>query len=336
MSNSPTSLLSPQSVPLAPPPFDDTLAAHGHEPLVAKSLSTLQVNMGRVCNQTCHHCHVDAGPQRTESMTKATIDQVLASLDQAHGISTVDITGGAPEMNPHFEYLVRECRVRGRKIIDRCNLTVFYVKGKSHLPEFLAEHEVEVIGSLPCYEEANVDQQRGQGVFNRSIAAIQTLNNLGYGKEGTGLRLHLVYNPLGPSLPPSQCELEQNFKEELMNRYGIQFNQLLTITNMPISRFLDDLRESGQVDSYYTLLVNSFNSDTVEDLMCRSLISVGWDGRLFDCDFNQMLDLPLQNGSPQWIGDFNLSTLEDRRITVGSHCFGCTAGSGSSCGGSIA
>jgi len=336
MSNSSIPLLSSQSVPLATPSFDDTLAERGHGSLVAKSLSILQVNMGKVCNQTCHHCHVDAGPQRTESMTKATIDQVLDALDRAPGISTVDITGGAPEMNPHFEYLVRECRVRGRKIIDRCNLTVFYVKGKSHLPEFLAEHEVEVIASLPCYEEANVDQQRGQGVFNRSITAIKTLNNLGYGKKGTGLRLHLVYNPLGPSLPPSQCELEQDYKEELMKRYGIQFNQLLTITNMPISRFMDDLRESGQVDSYYTLLVNSFNNATVEDLMCRSLISVGWDGRLFDCDFNQMLDLPLQDGSPQWIGDFNLSTLEERRIVVGSHCFGCTAGSGSSCGGAIA
>ncbi len=336
MSNSLIPLLSPQSLSCATPSFDDMLAAHGHEPLMAKSLTTLQVNMGKVCNQTCSHCHVDAGPQRTESMTKATIDQVLAALDLAHEISTVDITGGAPEMNPHFEYLIRQCRVRGRNVIDRCNLTVFYIKGKSHLPEFLAEHEVEIMASLPCYEEANVDQQRGKGVFRRSITAIQTLNNLGYGKEGTGLRLHLVYNPLGPSLPPSQCELEQDYKEELMSRYGIQFNRLLTITNMPISRFLDDLRESGQVASYYDLLVNNFNNTTVDDLMCRSLISVGWDGRLFDCDFNQMLDLPFQSGLPQWIGDFNLSTLEERRIVVGSHCFGCTAGSGSSCGGAIA
>jgi len=311
------------------------LASHGYEPLMAKSIFTLQVNIGKVCNQTCHHCHVDAGPQRTESMTRATIEQIIEVLDRTPQITTVDITGGAPEMNPHFEYLVRQCRKRERKVIDRCNLTVFYVKGKSHLPEFLAEHAVEIIASLPCYQEANVDQQRGKGVFNRSITALQTLNNLGYGKEGTGLRLHLVYNPLGPSLPPSQRDLEQDYKEELMSRYGIQFNRLLTITNMPISRFLDDLRESGQVEAYYTLLVNSFNTATVEDLMCRSLISVGWDGRLFDCDFNQMLELPLQNDSPQWIADFHLATLEGRRIVVGSHCFGCTAGSGSSCGGTL-
>jgi len=332
---SPLPFVSSSSPSLTTSSFEDTLALHGYEPLRAKSIFTLQINVGKVCNQTCHHCHVDAGPQRTESMTKATIDQIIEVLDRTPEISTVDITGGAPEMNPHFEYLVEQCRIRNRHVIDRCNLTVFYVKGKSHLPEFLAEHEIEIIASLPCYQEANVDQQRGKGVFNRSITALQTLNNLGYGKEGTGLRLHLVYNPLGPSLPPSQRNLEQDYKEELMSRHGIQFNRLLTITNMPISRFLDDLRESGQVDSYYTLLVNSFNNATVEDLMCRSLISVGWDGRLFDCDFNQMLELPLQNNCPQWIADFQLATLENRRIVVGSHCFGCTAGSGSSCGGTL-
>jgi len=317
------------------PTFEDTLASYGQQPLKANSISTLQVNVGKVCNQTCHHCHVDAGPQRTESMTKGTIDQIIEVLDRTPQISTVDITGGAPEMNPHFEYLVGQCRIRGRNVIDRCNLTVFYVKGKSHLPEFLAEQGVEIIASLPCYQEANVDRQRGKGVFDRSISALQTLNRLGYGKIGTGLNLHLVYNPQGVSLPPPQGELEQDFKGELMSRYGIQFNRLMTITNMPISRFLEDLRESDQLEAYYTLLVNSFNEATVEDLMCRSLISVGWDGRLYDCDFNQMLDLPLQSDSPQWIGDFNLAALEDRRIVVGSHCFGCTAGSGSSCGGAL-
>jgi radical SAM/Cys-rich protein len=269
-------------------------------------------------------------------MTKDTVDQILEVLDRTPQISTVDITGGAPEMNPHFEYLVRQCRIRDRKVIDRCNLTVFYVKGKSHLPEFLAEQGVEIIASLPCYQEANVDRQRGKGVFDRSISALHTLNRLGYGKIGTGLNLHLVYNPQGVSLPPPQGELEQDYKEELMSRYGIHFNRLMTITNMPISRFLEDLRESDQLEAYYTLLVNSFNEATVEDLMCRSLISVGWDGRLYDCDFNQMLDLPLPNRSPQWIGDFNLAALEDRRIVVGSHCFGCTAGAGSSCGGTLA
>ncbi len=336
MPNSPLPLVSPSSSPPSTPSFEDALAAHGQAPLTAKSVSTLQVNLGKVCNQTCHHCHVDAGPQRTESMAKDTIDHIIDVLDRTPQISTVDITGGAPEMNPHFEHLVRECRIRGRHVIDRCNLTVFYVKGKSHLPKFLAQHKIEIIASLPCYQETNVEQQRGKGVFDRSISALQTLNRLGYGKEGTDLCLHLVYNPLGPSLPPPQVELEQDFKEELLSRYGIQFNRLLTITNMPISRFLKDLQEAGQVDSYYALLKKSFNVATVEDVMCRSLISVGWDGRLSDCDFNQMLDLPLQSDSPQWIKDFNLFTLEQRPIVVGSHCLGCTAGAGSSCGGTLA
>jgi radical SAM/Cys-rich protein len=336
MPNSPLPLIASPSFSVTAPSFEDTLASYGQQPLTADCVSTLQVNVGKVCNQTCHHCHVDAGPQRTESMTKETIDQIIDVLDRTPQISTVDITGGAPEMNPHFEYLVRQCRLRGRKVIDRCNLTIFFVKGKSHLPEFLAEHGVEIIASLPCYQEANVDQQRGQGVFGRSISALQILNRLGYGKIGTGLNLHLVYNPQGVSLPSPQEELEQAYKEELMNRYGIQFNRLMTITNMPISRFLEDLRENGQIEAYYTLLVNSFNEATVEGLMCRSLINVEWDGRLSDCDFNQMLDLPLQSDLPQWIGDFDLAALENRRIAVDAHCFGCTAGAGSSCGGALA
>lgn len=336
MFNSPLPLISSPPSLIPTPSFDDALVSHGQEPLTAKSVTTLQINLGKVCNQTCHHCHVDAGPQRTESMAKDTIDQILEVLDRTPEIATVDITGGAPEMNPYFEYLVEQCRVRNRHVIDRCNLTIFYMKGKSHLPEFLAQHQVEIIASLPCYQETNVDEQRGQGVFDRSITALQTLNNHGYGKEGTNLFLHLVYNPLGPSLPPSQHDLEQDYKNELMNRYGIQFNQLLTITNMPISRFLEDLQESGQLDDYYSLLMENFNTATVEDVMCRSLINVGWDGRLSDCDFNQMLDLPLQNSSPQWIRDFNLANLEHRPIVVGPHCLGCTAGSGSSCGGTLA
>ena len=335
MPHSPLPLISSPASMRSTPSFQEALASHGHKPLNAKSVTTLQVNVGKVCNQTCHHCHVDAGPQRTESMTKATIDQIIDVLDRTPQILTVDITGGAPEMNPHFEYLVQQCRIRNRHVIDRCNLTVFYVKGKSHLPEFLAQHQVEIVASLPCYQESNVDQQRGKGVFDRSMSALQTLNTLGYGKEGTNLALHLVYNPLGPTLPPPQRELEEDYKVELMSRYGIQFNRLLTITNMPISRFLEDLQESDQVDSYYALLEKNFNSVTVEEVMCRSLISVGWDGRLSDCDFNQMLDIPLQSDAPQWIGDFNLPNLENRRIVVGPHCFGCTAGSGSSCGGTL-
>ena len=316
--------------------FEQALAVHHLLPLKAQSISTLQINVGKVCNQTCHHCHVDAGPQRTESMSKATIDQILDVLDRTPQITTVDITGGAPEMNPHFEYLVEQCRARGRQVIDRCNLTVLYVKGKAHLPQFLADHRVDIVASLPCYEADNVDQQRGKGVFDRSIAALQRLNGLGYGKDETGLMLDLVYNPLGPVLPPSQVELEQDFKEELGQRYGIQFNRLYTITNMPISRFRDELKEAGQLEHYYTLLLNNFNPLAVDGLMCRSLLSVGWDGRLYDCDFNQMLDLPAQRDSQAWIGQFNLTQLEHRLIVVGSHCLGCTAGSGSSCGGALA
>jgi len=322
-----------QSPGLFPHSFEQTLALHHPVPLKAHSISTLQVNVGKVCNQTCHHCHVDAGPQRTESMSKTTMDQVLEVLARTPQITTVDITGGAPEMNPHFEYLVEQCRTRGRNVIDRCNLTVFYVKGKAHLPRFLADHRVDIIASLPCYEEGNVDQQRGKGVFDRSITALQRLNHLGYGKEGTGLVLDLVYNPLGPVLPPPQDELEQDFKEELGQRYGIQFNRLYTITNMPISRFHDDLIEAGQLEHYYTLLLNNFNASAVDGLMCRSLVSVGWDGRLYDCDFNQMLDLPVQPDTQAWIHQFDLTRLEKRHIVVGPHCFGCTAGAGSSCGG---
>ncbi len=335
MPNSPLPLIEHPSSLLPTPSFEGALTRHGKEELRAKSVSTLQVNLGKVCNQTCHHCHVDAGPQRTESMSKDTIEQIIEVLDRTPQITTVDITGGAPEMNPHFEHLVEQCRLRDRKVIDRCNLTVFYVKGKSHLPKFLAKHEVEIIASLPCYQETNVDQQRGKGVFDRSISALQGLNALGYGVTGTGLNLHLVYNPQGVSLPPPQDELELDYKAELMSRYGIQFNKLLTITNMPISRFLEDLQESGQISAYYGLLEENFNAATVEDVMCRSLVNVGWEGRLSDCDFNQMLDLPLERDSPQWIGDFNLTELERRPVVTGSHCFGCTAGSGSSCGGAL-
>lgn len=335
--------MKPSSLPIVSPPnasglapsFEQALAVYHPLPLKAHLISTLQVNVGKVCNQTCHHCHVDAGPHRTESMSKATMDQVLEVLNRTPQITAVDITGGAPEMNPHFEYLVEQCWARGRKVIDRCNLTVFYVKGKAHLPRFLADHRVEIIASLPCYLEGNVDQQRGKGVFDRSITALQHLNSLGYGKEGTGLTLHLVYNPLGPVLPPPQAALEQDFKDELGERYGIRFNRLYTITNMPIRRFRDDLTETGQLEHYYTLLLNNFNPSTVDGLMCRSLLSVGWDGRLYDCDFNQMLDLPVQPDTKGWISQFNLTQLEHRRIVVGPHCFGCTAGAGSSCGGAL-
>ena len=316
--------------------FDKTLAEHGHAPLRALRLDTLQVNVGKLCNQTCTHCHVDAGPARTEIMTRATVDAVLDVVRRHPALRTVDITGGAPEMNPHFEYLVEQCRAMGRHVMDRCNLTVFFVRDKQHLPKFLADHRVEVIASLPCYLEENVDQQRGKGVYGRSIEALQQLNALGYGQEGTGLILNLVYNPLGPKLPPPQAALEADYRGELATRFGIRFNRLYTITNMPISRFLDDLHRSGQYEAYVERLMTSFNPGSVDGLMCRNLISVNWDGRLSDCDFNQMLDLPVDGAVPQTIREFDLALLAHRRVVTGMHCYGCTAGAGSSCGGAIA
>lgn len=313
--------------------FDETLAERGHAPLRALRIDTLQVNVGKLCNQTCTHCHVDAGPARTEIMTRETADAVLDAVWRNPEIRTVDITGGAPEMNPHFEYLVEQCRAMGRRVMDRCNLTVFFVRGKQHLPKFLADHQVEVIASLPCYLEENVDQQRGKGVYGRSIEALQLLNALGYGREGTGLVLNLVYNPIGPKLPPPQADLEADYRDELAKRFGIRFNRLYTITNMPISRFLDDLHRSGQYEAYMETLITSFNPASVDGLMCRSLISVNWDGRLSDCDFNQMLDLPVEGAAPQTIHEFDLARLARRRVVTGMHCYGCTAGAGSSCGG---
>lgn len=322
--------------PIAGISFAQTLADYGLSPLTSQGIETLQINVGKICNQTCHHCHVDAGPHRTEIMTLETMDTILAVLRRHPEIQTVDITGGAPEMNPHFEYLVSECRALDRHVLDRCNLTIFFVKGKHHLPQFLADHHVEIIASLPCYSEANVDQQRGRGVFERSIMALRQLNQLGYGIEGSRLALNLVYNPLGPKLPPNQHELEADYKEELGNRFGISFNRLYTITNMPISRFLDDLRTTGRYEEYMELLANSFNPASVDELMCRKLISIGWDGQLYDCDFNQMLDIPILKGMPQTITDFGLELLSHRPINTDHHCFGCTAGAGSSCGGAIA
>ncbi|MEK6605474.1 MAG: arsenosugar biosynthesis radical SAM (seleno)protein ArsS [Nitrospirota bacterium] len=315
--------------------FDETLAERGHAPLGALRIDTLQVNVGKLCNQTCTHCHVDAGPARTEIMTRETADAVVSVVRRHPELRTVDITGGAPEMNPHFEYLVEQCRAMGRHVMDRCNLTVFFVRDKQHLPKFLADHQVEVIASLPCYLEENVDQQRGKGVYGRSIEALRLLNALGYGREGTGLALSLVYNPLGPKLPPPQADLEADYKDELAKRFGIRFNRLYTITNMPISRFLDDLHRSGQYETYMETLITSFNPASVDGLMCRSLINVNWDGRLSDCDFNQMLDLPVEGAAPQTIHEFDLARLARRRVVTGMHCYGCTAGAGSSCGGAI-
>ena len=312
--------------------FADKLHQVGQAPLRAMEIDTLQVNVGKLCNQTCRHCHVDAGPTRTEVMTRETAEEVAGVLHR-YPIHNLDITGGAPELNPHFDFLVEEARSLQRHVMDRCNLTVFFVEGKEYLPKFLARHRVEIIASLPCYLETNVDKQRGKGVFSKSIQALQWLNRLGYGRPDSGLLLNLVYNPLGPSLPPAQASLEQAYRDQLRDRFGIEFNRLYTLTNMPISRFLKDLLRQGAYERYMELLLEKFNPATVEGLMCRSLISVGWDGKLYDCDFNQMLELPLRTGLPQHIRDFDLQHLQRRRICTGDHCFGCTAGSGSSCTG---
>lgn len=314
------------------PTFGEVLAEHGPA-LRRGGLRVLQVNVGKLCNQACHHCHVDAGPKRTEVMTRETVDEVLAAVERCRP-EVVDITGGAPELNLHFEELVREAVRLGCRVMDRCNLTVLFTPGKSHLPRFFAEHGVEVVASLPCYEAENVDGQRGHGVFAQSIAALRLLNAAGYGGEDGRLRLNLVFNPTGPYLPPPQAGLEADYRRELDTHYGIRFNRLFTLANMPISRFAHRLRREGRLDEYQQLLVQAFNPATLPGLMCRDTVSVGWDGRLYDCDFNQMLELPLA-APARHVRELTPEVLPDAPVTVGTHCFGCTAGAGSSCGGAL-
>lgn len=319
--------------------FEETLRKHKVE-LTRKSLDTLQVNVGKLCNQACLHCHVEAGPKRTEIMDKRTVDRVLELLSQAPLIHTVDITGGAPELNPHFRYFVSEIRGMKKEVIDRCNLTVLFEKGQESTAQYLCDERVQVVASLPCYSKENVDKQRGNGVFDKSIRALRLLNELGYGQPGTGLQLLLVYNPLGAFLPPEQAQLESDYKEELRSLFGIEFNQLYTITNMPIRRFLRDLERSGKLQEYMELLVSSFNTQAALGVMCQSLVSVGWDGQLYDCDFNQMLEIPLAQkngiGKKRTIWDVEgLSELAREPIALADHCYGCTAGAGSSCGGAL-
>ncbi len=316
------------------PPFESTLAAGGLWPLHAVGIEVLQVNVGKLCNQTCRHCHVDAGPDRREVMSRQTMQDCLDVL-QRGAIPTLDITGGAPELNPHFRWLVEQSAALGKRIIDRCNLTILLLPQFEDLPAFLARHRVEIVASLPCYGPENTDRQRGVGVFEKSLEALRRLNALGYGQPDSGLELTLVYNPLGPSLPPGQPKLEAAYRRELLARYGIVFSRLFTITNMPISRFLQDLLDSGQFEAYVDKLIAAYNPQAVMGLMCRTTLSVGWDGRLFDCDFNQMLDLGLAPGLPQHIRDCDLTALAERRIVTGTHCYGCTAGSGSGCQGAI-
>jgi radical SAM/Cys-rich protein len=312
--------------------FDDAVGAAGYRPLRTTGVSVLQMNVGRRCNQACRHCHVDAGPDRTEVMTPEVVDACLRLLDSSD-IPTVDITGGAPELHPLFRDIVRRARAAGAHVMDRCNLTITRLPNYADIPEFLASHHVEVVASLPSFAARQTDAQRGEGVFESSIAALRQFNTLGYGIDGSGLILNLVTNPVGAFLPAAQRALEADWKRELQKRHGIVFNRLYTITNMPISRYLQYLMDSGNLQSYMDKLVNAFNPAAVDGLMCRYTLSVGWDGRLYDCDFNQMIDVATESGAPQTVFDATQAALTGRRIVVGPHCFGCTAGAGSSCGG---
>ncbi len=316
------------------PSFVDLLAENNCT-LSRRRLRTLQVNLGKLCNQTCRHCHVEAGPRRPEQMTSATAERLVSLMDAtgADILETVDITGGAPELNPVFKYLVRESRTRQYHVIDRCNLTVLVEDGQEDTASFLAEHRVEIIASLPCYSRENVELQRGKGVFEKSIQALRVLNELGYGNGK--LTLNLVYNPVGPFLPPAQDELEAEYRENLLEDFGVRFNRLFTIANMPIKRFLYDLKNEDQVNEYMMLLVNSFNRTAVDDLMCRDLLSVSWDGRIFDCDFNQMVEIPAaRNPTTIWSIE-SFECFNSGSIAVDDHCYGCTAGAGSSCSGEL-
>ena len=313
------------------------LADTDFPPINRRRLETLQVNVGYVCNQTCLHCHVNAGPTRTESMSRQTIDQVLAYL-AASGAATLDLTGGAPELNPHFRDLVRAARARGVRVIDRCNLTILFEPGQEGLAEFLAAERVEIVASLPCYTPELVDRQRGKGVYEASIAAIRKLNALGYGREASGLVLDLVYNPQGASLPPPQQKLEADYKRILGEKFGIVFNRLYTLANMPIQRFGSTLVSKGQFGEYMKLLRSAHSDANLESVMCRSLVSIDWQGYLYDCDFNQMLGLPLAVAGRvrPHLRDALALDLEGNPIVVRDHCYGCTAGQGSSCGGALA
>ena len=318
--------------PLGGGDFDHHLERAGLAPLAATGIEVLQLNVGKVCNQTCHHCHVDAGPDRQESMSRETAElcmRILAETD----IPTVDITGGAPELNPSFEYLVEESRRLGRHVLDRCNLTVLLTERLRQLPEFLARNGVEVACSLPHYRRLYTDRQRGDGVFEASIEALRRLNAVGYGDGRSGLRLVLVTNPVGAFLPASQGSLEGEWKREMERLHGVRFDALFAITNMPISRYLEWLERTDNLRPYLCRLVEAFNPVAAEGVMCRTTLSVGWDGRLYDCDFNQMLDLGVASEAPQHIADFDATVLARRRVVTGRHCFGCTAGAGSSCGG---
>lgn len=321
--------------------FYAVLNEHGLN-LPALTIDTLQINITKLCNQACRHCHVDSSPKRTEQMDRRTVERVAEILADHPAIGKLDITGGAPELNPHFEWLVGEAVKLGKHVMVRHNLTVTLdghpvtKASMRHLPEFFAAHRVEVISSLPYYEEYFTDKQRGRGVFQKSIESLRMLNAQGYGVEGSGLVLNLVYNPVGPFLPAAQAGLEADYKRSLREKFGILFNGLFTITNMPIHRFKDDLIRHDRYDDYMMKLVNAFNPAAARGVMCRKLISVSYDGKIYDCDFNQMLDLQAETDEPATLWNFDFEKLSKRDIVFGSHCFGCTAGAGSSCGGTTA
>jgi radical SAM/Cys-rich protein len=317
-------------------PFAEKIAGVGFERFEPTGIDIFQINIGKLCNQTCAHCHVDAGPdKKVENMSRETLEICLDILRTHRSIKTVDITGGAPEMNAHFRWFVEECRALDIRVMNRCNLTIIKANKKYHdLPEWFAAHQVHIVSSLPHFSRTRTDAQRGDGVFEDSIAALQLLNAVGYGQPDSGLQLDLVYNPSGAFLPGNQAALEREFKQQLKRKFQIEFNNLFAITNMPISRFLDYLLESENYESYMESLVNAFNPSTVANVMCRNTISVSWDGYMYDCDFNQMLDLKVA-GQGKHIRDFDFEALTKRSIVLNQHCYGCTAGAGSSCGGEV-
>lgn len=315
--------------------FDAHLERDGLDTLRRDRVTTIQLNIGLRCNLACHHCHVESGPKRSERLDRKGIDRILELLDHNPKVKTLDITGGAPEMHEDFRDLVRGARSRGRTVIDRCNLTIFFEPGQEDTAEFLAEQGVDIIASLPCYSLENVDKQRGRGVFDGSVEGLRKLNALGYGMPDSGLQLDLVYNPVGAFLPPAQQELEARYREELGGHFGIVFNRLLTITNMPIKRFAHELYRDGEYEAYMGLLVNHYNAENVPGLMCRSMISIAHDGTIYDCDFNQALEI-LPPGPKRTIFDIeDLGDLAGSQIATAEHCFGCTSGAGSSCGGAL-
>ena len=319
-------------VPTCGPAFRTVLADNGLR-LRRAELSELQINLGKLCNQACHHCHVDAGPKRTEIMTRTTMKRILAWISSST-VAGVDLTGGAPELNPDFRYFVDRLLGLGLGVKSRCNLTVLFEPGQEDLAEWYANRRIQLICSLPCYTRGNVDAQRGKGVFDRSIQGLQLLNGLGFGRQA-GLSLDLVYNPGGPFLPPPQQTLEDTYRSQLKQEFGIEFGSLLTITNIPINRFAHSLERDGEMENYQQLLVDNFNAGTISGLMCRHLVNIDWLGHVYDCDFNQMLDLPMGSTERTMLWDLDPATLQGRGIAVDRHCFGCTAGAGSSCGGAL-